>query len=666
MQSVTEEQLFQTFRPLCSALATKPTLPILKRLGQKIQIHNGKELGRIEEYIIFPMQLYLKTPTLPENYTLAVFEFVTKFYQKTPLSSKFVFKDVISSLLVMSMGQDKLSEDFKSAFSKLVVSLVKNSNEEVRNYIYDDEMKLPLGHLVFQSLEWAEQDEARQVVLESFSILECLLVNQDDTLYYNKFVDRFCPMLPGITTRLVKAMKRSFPSQSHKIKSKCLQLWSNSVTSLMQDANIDTVGENIVENPNLSRSETLNDPKWVGKAQDHLYQHVQMFVDMAVHPQSMIREALFDLCKALNKLSWSALQNTRPLQVEILSMLCVDHESLDLQIKAQKVLDEMLIRLKKEEAVSSSNKPHPSWLVELAHRKVFTISETVSNPAFTENLFHEEKTLEKHLASLHGFLTLLKAIEDSSLLLYSDTYIIQLLDALTFLVQLEKKSLVSEAASFLNLSNCDFLFQPQLFLASNRPEKLFRHLTSSELIKRVSEIAQVLSQYANCDLIVSHLKRNIQGSKMPRESIFLLNLMISQGLATGSGNNVNNSDLFLYEMADTYIDINPIKTSDQSSWPLASMNSEKTVFGGKNDIDTVEWSLKLLIMDGMASIAKSISINWSENLRNFERDYLCRFLVYCISNVDVTHSHQAHVLYYVRTHHMFSQILKFLFKVKNI
>ena len=114
-------------------------------------------------------------------------------------------------------------------------------------------------------------------------------------------------------------------------------------------------------------------------------------------------------------------------------MLCVDHESLELQIKAQKVLDEMLIRLKKEEAVSSSNNHHPSWLVELAHRKVFTISETVSNPAFTENLFHEEKTLEKHLASLHGFLTLLKAIEDSSLLLYSDTYVIQLLDALTFL-----------------------------------------------------------------------------------------------------------------------------------------------------------------------------------------------------------------------------------------
>ena len=75
------------------------------------------------------------------------------------------------------MGKDKLSEDFKMAFSKLVVGLVKNSNEEVKHYIYDEEMKLPLGHLVFQSLEWSEQDESRQVVLESLSILGTIVLS---------------------------------------------------------------------------------------------------------------------------------------------------------------------------------------------------------------------------------------------------------------------------------------------------------------------------------------------------------------------------------------------------------------------------------------------------------------------------------------------------------
>ena len=89
----------------------------------------------------------------------------------------------------------------------------------------------------------------------------------------------------------------------------------------------------------------------------------------------------------------------------------------------------MLNRLKSEQSDE-----HPPWLIELAHSKIFSISNTLSNPAFTETLFHEEKSLEKHLATLHGFLTLLKAIEESSLFLYSDTYVNQLLDALTFVV----------------------------------------------------------------------------------------------------------------------------------------------------------------------------------------------------------------------------------------
>merc|ERR1719468_474721 len=114
-----EEELFQKFRPYCSALATKPTLLILEKLIQIVQDSDAHDLQRIQEYIIFPMQLYLKTPTMPENYTLAVMDFLSMFYAKTVLCSRFVLKDIISSLLVMSMGKEVLSEDFKVAFSKV-------------------------------------------------------------------------------------------------------------------------------------------------------------------------------------------------------------------------------------------------------------------------------------------------------------------------------------------------------------------------------------------------------------------------------------------------------------------------------------------------------------------------------------------------------------------
>ena len=55
----------------------------------------------------------------------------------------------------------------------------------------------------------------------------------------------------------------------------------------------------------------------------------------------------------------------------------------------------------------------PEWVVELAHAKIFDVSKIVSAPSYMDNLFHEEKTLERHLASLHGFLLMLKSIEDA-------------------------------------------------------------------------------------------------------------------------------------------------------------------------------------------------------------------------------------------------------------
>ena len=116
----------------------------------------------------------------------------------------------------------------------------------------------------------------------------------------------------GITTRIVKVLKRSFSSQSHKIKAQCLTLWSDLVTHVLKD---DLLANSPSENAKSSDILLLNDPQWLGKAQDHLYQHMQIFASMTVQNELKIREALLGLCTALQQLSWETLQNTRPLQV---------------------------------------------------------------------------------------------------------------------------------------------------------------------------------------------------------------------------------------------------------------------------------------------------------------------------------------------------------------
>ena len=94
---------------------------------------------------------------------------------------------------------------------------------------------------------------------------------------------------------------------------------------------------------------------------------------------------------------------------------------------------------------------------------------------------------------------------------YSETYVCQLLDALSALLQLEKKSLVGQEVVFLNLKDCDFLFNPQLYLNSSRPpEKLFRHLNSKEVLNRTMQIVAVIATYAKSDLIVSYLTEKMR------------------------------------------------------------------------------------------------------------------------------------------------------------
>ena len=94
-----------------------------------------------------------------------------------------------------------------------------------------------------------------------------------------------------------------------------------------------------------------------------------------------------------------------------MALLCVDHEDQSICDSSLQNMQKIFAELRQEEE-EGGNKV-PEWVVELAHAKIFDVSKIVSAPSYMDNLFHEEKTLERHLASLHGFLLMLKSIEDA-------------------------------------------------------------------------------------------------------------------------------------------------------------------------------------------------------------------------------------------------------------
>ena len=87
----------------------------------------------------------------------------------------------------------------------------------------------------------------------------------------------------------------------------------------------------------------------------------------------------------------------------------MDHDDVTLRNSSQNTLKSLLLKLEYDKKDVHSGPP--TWIVDLAQSKIFETSKLLCDSGYIENLFHESKTLEKHLATVHGFLWLLKSIE---------------------------------------------------------------------------------------------------------------------------------------------------------------------------------------------------------------------------------------------------------------
>ena len=186
-----KEIVFSTFRPFCAALATKPSKEILEKLSELVSKSDPRQLEMLQEYIIFPCQLYLKTPVMQENFTIQVLRFVEEFFShQVELNSTFVMNDLLQSIFQLSneekSSKSDLSEDLKIGICDCLSQLFQSSNGEVKATLYSEEQKLLMSHLVFQVLEWSQSD-VRQVNMSCLNLIDSLCIDRQG-LTYNIFL----------------------------------------------------------------------------------------------------------------------------------------------------------------------------------------------------------------------------------------------------------------------------------------------------------------------------------------------------------------------------------------------------------------------------------------------------------------------------------------------
>lgn len=520
------DEVFSKFRPFCAALATRPSKEVLEKLSAKVSESDPKHLEDLQEYILFPCQLYLKTPVLPENFTIQVLKFVEEFFRDSVvLNSSFLMTDLLQSILRLTGddvdAKDRLSEDLKVGICDCLARLIESSNREVKMVLFNEDQKLAVSHLVFQVLEWAQPADVRQVVLSSLNLIDVLCVDCDDAddVLWSEFVGQFCQMLPGITTKLVKVLqqpRQAGPSSAGeggtvtaRVVEKCLRVWRRFVVSVFCDVNIEQESkpENLAEFPS-ARNRLLSDPRWVGKAQDHLLSHLQIFErSFTTSPGLRIRKQVVQISSDLLKFCFkAALPNLLLLVAEMLSVLSVDQDP-DVRRDSREGLRK-LTEIYSEKPGSSSEP-----LVDQVQQKVFNLTEKFS----LRTSFFDEFELIRDLSNLNGALYLLKQIEPSTTFFFSETYVAKLVDAILNLAAFNPESSVIvghfAGTGFIGSpSASEFIFSPEIHLNFQRPERNFKHLTTPELKQRFAAILAVVATYSDLAMILDLLFADLKSS----------------------------------------------------------------------------------------------------------------------------------------------------------
>ena len=121
---MSEEEIFRKFRPYCAVLASQPSAECLAKLAALCDDTAATELELVQEYLVFPAQLHLKTRAAgtPRNFTLAVLEYLRTLYKRIRLASLFIFKYLLT--LCMALVAPGAGEDLQLSLCSTLTQLL--------------------------------------------------------------------------------------------------------------------------------------------------------------------------------------------------------------------------------------------------------------------------------------------------------------------------------------------------------------------------------------------------------------------------------------------------------------------------------------------------------------------------------------------------------------
>ena len=505
---MTEEQLFKKFRPYCALLSTEPSLEVLERLKQLVVETETNQVETIQEYLVFPARLHLKTRAgkTPGNLTVAVLEYVETLYSKVSLTSTFIFEDILSSCLAL-VSSLSLTEDLQYQMCRSLDCLVRaGRRREVITEIYradQAKVRLPLSHLIFSLLAWSSDPASPSRLKVSALVLVSSLCQTDTRSVV--LADLLVSMLPGVTSKLARLTQEV--SLSPPVLAAALAAWTSFVTTILQNSHFTTDLTTDLSQPPLKSLD------WLAEAQAQLLQHLQIFQSLALHSDHRVRVSLLHLVRDVLAGCDQTLEPGLENIAKLLIILTQD-EYPDTSQQARTLLQD-LIRKSDDERMFKLN--------SFIKRNVFSLVKDLE----TSLGLYETQKLMTNLTLLGGFLTFLCHDENISDIFLSQVQLRRLVQGLVLVSKFEDQSRAIVTSSTVDTESLDLLFEPQ-YVETSRPDKQFLYLRSGKLVRQTEDICRTVgasSGLATLSVIMSEAVSELPDLR--RESIWVLNNMIS-------------------------------------------------------------------------------------------------------------------------------------------
>ena len=137
---------------------------MVDRLGQLCAQAEAGELEVIQEYLLFPAQLHLKTRAraAPQNYTIAILDYIHSLYKRIRLTSLFLFTDLLSSCLalvsVKTNNTVRVTEDLQVSICDTIRTMIAASSDHDDRGVIFTQLLTSADPQVMLASDWSKYD----------------------------------------------------------------------------------------------------------------------------------------------------------------------------------------------------------------------------------------------------------------------------------------------------------------------------------------------------------------------------------------------------------------------------------------------------------------------------------------------------------------------------